>query len=99
MEKKREAAVPYTGYPYGWIAPNQEALAASKGDVTPPNLRGSLTGDHCPFRKILRINVLITFAINPLYGRTLLDLNLHGLRTIRPWNHWQNALCRPSRKH
>ena len=30
-EKKQEVAVPYPGYPYGWIGPNKEALAASKG--------------------------------------------------------------------
>ena len=28
---KKEVKVPYAGYPYGWIGPNQAALAASKG--------------------------------------------------------------------
>ena len=28
---KEKVKVPYSGYPYGWIGPNQEALAASKG--------------------------------------------------------------------
>jgi len=31
---KEKVKVPYSGYPYGWIAPDQEALAASKGELT-----------------------------------------------------------------
>ena len=43
-EKKQKVAVPYTGYPYGWIGPNKEALAASKGKKTPPDLKESFNG-------------------------------------------------------
>lgn len=43
-EKKQEVAVPYPGYPYGWIGPNKEALAASKGNKTPPDLKESFNG-------------------------------------------------------
>ena len=42
--KKQEVAVPYAGYPYGWIGPNKEALAASKGEKTPPDLKESFNG-------------------------------------------------------
>jgi len=42
--KKMEVSVPYSGYPYGWIRPNKEALAASKGEKTPPDLKESFNG-------------------------------------------------------
>ena len=29
-EDKEKVSVPYPGYPYGWIGPKKEALAASK---------------------------------------------------------------------
>ena len=41
---KEKVKVPYSGYPYGWIGPNQEALAASKGELTPPDLKESFNG-------------------------------------------------------
>ena len=41
---KKEVKVPYSGYPYGWIGPNQESLAASKGKKTPPDLKESFNG-------------------------------------------------------
>ena len=43
-EEKQQVAVPYAGYPYGWIGPNKEALAASKGEKTPPDLKESFNG-------------------------------------------------------
>jgi len=34
-DDKNRVSVPYPGYPYGWIGPNKEALAASKGEKNP----------------------------------------------------------------
>ena len=44
QEIKNKVAAPYPGYPYGWIAPNREALAASKGENTAPDLKESFNG-------------------------------------------------------
>ena len=44
QESKTKVSVPYSGYPYCWIGPNQEALAASKGVKTPPDLKESFNG-------------------------------------------------------
>ncbi|MDG1936050.1 MAG: 2-oxoglutarate and iron-dependent oxygenase domain-containing protein [Paracoccaceae bacterium] len=44
QEVKNKASAPYPGYPYGWIGPNREALAASKGEKTPPDLKESFNG-------------------------------------------------------
>tara|TARA_B100000242_G_scaffold195087_1_gene140794 strand:- start:1136 stop:2077 length:942 start_codon:yes stop_codon:yes gene_type:complete len=52
--EKMKVSVPYPGYPYGWIGPNQEALAASKGEKTPPDLKESFNGGplQTPTKKI-----------------------------------------------
>ena len=44
VTEKQKVAAPYAGYPYGWLGPNQEALAASKGEKTPPDLKESFNG-------------------------------------------------------
>ena len=53
-EDKKKASAPYPGYPYGWIGPNREALAASKGEETPPDLKESFNGGPIkpPLKKI-----------------------------------------------
>ena len=42
--EKNEAKAPYDGYPYGYLGPGKEALAASKGIDTPPDLKESFNG-------------------------------------------------------
>ena len=41
---KHKVAAPYPGYPYGYLGPNAEALAKSKGEDTPPDLKESFNG-------------------------------------------------------
>ncbi len=41
---KRAVALPYQGYPYGYLGPDAEALARSKGEETPPDLKESFNG-------------------------------------------------------
>lgn len=41
---KQQARAPYPGYPYGYLGPNSEALAASRGVATPPDLKESFNG-------------------------------------------------------
>ncbi|MDG1118224.1 MAG: 2-oxoglutarate and iron-dependent oxygenase domain-containing protein [Flavimaricola sp.] len=43
-EGKAKVAAPYPGYPYGWLGPDKEALARSKGEETPPDLKESFNG-------------------------------------------------------
>lgn len=43
-ETKRRAGAPFPGYPYGYLGPGSEALARSKGDDTPPDLKESFNG-------------------------------------------------------
>jgi isopenicillin N synthase-like dioxygenase len=43
-EEKLKAKAPYTGYPYGYLLPLAEALAKSRGNETPPDLKESFNG-------------------------------------------------------
>ncbi|MEM9104139.1 MAG: 2OG-Fe(II) oxygenase family protein [Pseudomonadota bacterium] len=43
-ELKQQAKAPYEGYPYGYLGPELEALAKSKGVDTPPDLKESFNG-------------------------------------------------------
>jgi isopenicillin N synthase-like dioxygenase len=43
-EQKAQVSAPYPGYPYGWLGPNREALARSKGEDTPADLKESFNG-------------------------------------------------------
>ncbi len=44
LGEKSKVAAPYPGYPYGWLPEQSEALAASKGVKTPPDLKESFNG-------------------------------------------------------
>lgn len=43
-ETKQQAKAPYAGYPYGYLGPEIEALAKSRGEDTPPDLKESFNG-------------------------------------------------------
>jgi len=43
-EEKQKARAPYPGYPYGYLGPELEALAKSRGEETPPDLKESFNG-------------------------------------------------------
>ncbi len=43
-EEKAKVRAPYAGYPYGYLGPQSEALAKSKGEDTPPDLKESFNG-------------------------------------------------------
>ena len=44
LEVKAQVKAPEPGYPYGYLGPNSEALARSKGEDTPPDLKESFNG-------------------------------------------------------
>ena len=43
-EAKAQVSAHTPGYPYGWLGPNREALAKSRGEDTPPDLKESFNG-------------------------------------------------------
>ena len=44
VNRKQEVAVACVVYPYVWMGLKQEALAASRGEETPPDLKESFNG-------------------------------------------------------
>ena len=44
FDEKLKAKAPYPGYPYGYLLPQAEALAKSRGEETPPDLKESFNG-------------------------------------------------------
>ena len=65
LDIKREVRVPYSGYPYGWIGPDQEALAASKGEETPPDLKESFNGGPLNTPKNIKDPAAYEFCYQP----------------------------------
>ena len=65
LDIKREVRVPYSGYPYGWIGPDQEALAASKGEETPPDLKESFNGGPLTIPKNIKDPAAYEFCYQP----------------------------------
>ena len=65
LRLKREVKVPYNGYPYGWIGPDQEALAASKGEETPPDLKESFNGGPLTIPKNIKDPAAYEFCYQP----------------------------------
>ena len=43
-DEKQQAGAPFPGYPYGYLGPEKEALAKSRGEDTPPDLKESFNG-------------------------------------------------------
>ncbi len=43
-ELKQSARAPYAGYPYGYLAPETESLARSRGAEAPPDIKESFNG-------------------------------------------------------
>jgi isopenicillin N synthase-like dioxygenase len=43
-ERKRRAKAPYAGYPYGYLGPETESLARSRGVDAPPDIKESFNG-------------------------------------------------------
>ena len=65
--KKNESKAPFDGYPYGYLGPGKEALAASKGMNTPPDLKESFNGGP-----ILRpANITDSDALSFCYADTI----------------------------
>ena len=65
LDIKKEVRVPYRGYPYGWIGPDQEALAASKGEETPPDLKESFNGGPLNIPKNIKDPAAYEFCYQP----------------------------------
>ena len=99
-EDKNRVSVPYPGYPYGWIGPNKEALAASKGEKTPPDLKESFNGGPIatPAKKLTTIGHTNS-VINPQFGQRFRASKRRGRNIISRLKNLQLKLCQHLLKH
>lgn len=81
---KQAVAPPFQGYPYGYLGPDAEALARSKGEDTPPDLKESFNGG--PLRVPVNANPA---ALDFCYQPTLWP-DLPGFRAA--WEAYYTAM-------
>tara|TARA_B110000093_G_C12887727_1_gene374745 strand:+ start:177 stop:1142 length:966 start_codon:yes stop_codon:yes gene_type:complete len=65
--KKNESKAPFDGYPYGYLGPGKEALAASQGMNTPPDLKESFNGGPI----LTPANITDSDALSFCYANTI----------------------------
>ncbi len=83
-EAKQAVSPPFQGYPYGYLGPDAEALARSKGEDTPPDLKESFNGG--PLRVPVNANPA---ALDFCYQLTLWP-DLPGFRAA--WEAYYTAM-------
>ena len=86
VEVKQQARAPYPGYPYGYLGPNSEALAASRGVATPPDLKESFNGGPSAVPPGLTDKDALSFC----YAETIWPGAPVGFRTA--WQAYYRAL-------
>ena len=71
LERKLKAQAPYPGYPYGYLAPETESLARSRGVDAPPDQKESFNGgpEHAPAGMTDPEALGFCFAADDLAGR------------------------------
>ncbi|MEJ8560097.1 2-oxoglutarate and iron-dependent oxygenase domain-containing protein [Yoonia sp. GPGPB17] len=81
---KQALAPPYQGYPYGYLGPDAEALARSKGEDTPPDLKESFNGGP------LRVPVGASTAATDFCYKPTIWPELPGFRSA--WEAYYTAM-------
>lgn len=84
-EVKARVAAPYPGYPYGWLGPKREALARSRGEDTPPDLKESFNGGPLTVPDGMNDREALAFCYQPT-----LWPDLPGFRTA--WEAYYAAM-------
>lgn len=85
-EQKQKVRAPYPGYPYGYLGPGAEALARSKGQDTPPDLKESFNGGPLARPEGLDDPQALTFC----YAETIWPEQPAGF--VAAWKAYYNAM-------
>ncbi|HVY50940.1 MAG TPA: 2OG-Fe(II) oxygenase family protein [Devosia sp.] len=85
-ETKQRARAPFPGYPYGYLGPNTEALAASRGVATPPDLKESFNGGPLSTPPGLTDREALSFC----YAPTIWPTEPEGFRAA--WEAYYRAM-------
>ena len=91
LGEKSKVAAPYPGYPYGWLPEQSEALAASKGVKTPPDLKESFNGGPLEVVEGIKDAAAYEFCYQPT-----LWPEIDGFQTAwrAYYNHMEALACR-----
>lgn len=85
-EIKEKVRAPFPGYPYGYLGPGAEALAKSKGQDTPPDLKESFNGGPLSKPEGLTDSQALAFC----YADTIWPDEPAGFRTA--WEAYYRAM-------
>lgn len=85
-EAKERVRAPFPGYPYGYLGPGAEALAKSKGQDTPPDLKESFNGGPLAAPEGLSDPEALAFC----YAETIWPSQPHGF--IEAWRAYYHAM-------
>lgn len=85
-EEKQKSRAPYPGYPYGYLAPELEALAKSRGEETPPDLKESFNGGPLATPEGLNDPAALSFC----YAETIWPSRPAGFRDA--WTAYYRAM-------
>lgn len=86
FEQKSHVKVPYPGYPYGYMGPEAETLAASRGDATPPDLKETFNGGP----QHISANITDADALAFCYART--PLPTQPVNFTQAWTTYYNEM-------
>lgn len=85
-EEKLRSKAPYAGYPYGYLGPELEALAKSRGEETPPDLKESFNGGPLSVPEGLQDEQALEFC----YAPTIWPVRPDGFRDA--WEAYYRAM-------
>jgi isopenicillin N synthase-like dioxygenase len=86
LSEKQKSAAPYPGYPYGYLRTETEALAKSRGDDTPPDLKESFNGGP----RAAPAGMTDSQALEFCYARTIWPERPAGFREA--WQAYYSAM-------
>lgn len=84
--EKQQVRAPYPGYPYGYLGPETEALAKSRGEETPPDLKESFNGGPLAVPEGLDDPQALSFC----YAETIWPERPEGFRAA--WTAYYRAM-------
>ena len=91
IEFKQQVSPPYKGYPYGYLAKGLEALAYSKGEKTPPDLKESFNAGPLSIPKSIKDKEALEFCYAPSLWPDILNFKKFW---IDYYNSMQNLSLR-----
>ena len=91
FDAKAHVKAPVPGYPYGYLGPNSEALARSKGEDTPPDLKESFNGGPQSVPEGVTDPEALSFCYSLRSGLRWMGSRRLGRLTMPRWKTWRRG--------